>query len=292
MNKNQDFLREIPPISPEESFLVFDRVKKIFDFPLHYHAEVELNFISRGNGNKRIIGDHIGVIDDLELVLVGPYLPHYWDNYKCKNKRIREVTIQFSLDFFDQSFMKKKLHEPIRNLIDHSIRGILFSKETAEKLKDRILNLSKTKGFESFIEMMYILNDLAESENQTYLSSYSIEKETFDEKDRMKIIHDYVHGNYEKKIMLEDISNLVNMSIVTFNRFIKKRTGKTFINYLNEIRVGYAARCLIEKDKTVSEIAFDTGFNNIANFNKVFKAFHNSTPSNFKAKFNGIKKVH
>jgi len=81
------------------------------------------------------------------------------------------------------------------------------------------------------------------------------------------------------------------MSIVTFNRFIKKRTGKTFINYLNEVRVGYAARWLIEKKLTVSEVAFESGFNNIANFNKIFKSIKKCTPSEFKNQFNGIKRV-
>ncbi len=292
MQKNQDFLREIPPISPDESFLVFDRIKNTFDFPIHYHPEVELNFIFKGKGNRRVIGDHIGELQELELVLVGPNLPHFWDNYRGKNKRIREITIQFSHDFFDQQLMKRRLLKPIDDLIKNSIRGILFSQETIEKLKERFLNLSKLKGFESFMEVLYILNELANDPNKTYLSSYSIELETFDDHDSMKVIHDYVHNNYDKRITLDDISHLVNMSSVTFNRFIKKRTGKTFINYLNEIRVGYAARWLIEKDKTISEIAFEAGFNNIANFNKIFKSFQNSTPSDFKAKFNGIKKVH
>ena len=291
MNKNQSFMREITPISPNESFLVFDRIKSTFDFPLHYHPEIEINFISKGKGNRRIVGDHIGEIDDLELVMVGPHLPHCWSNYKCKTKRIHEITIQFNQDFFDQSLLKRQILNPINELIKHSIRGILFSRETAEELKDRFLKLSSLKGFESFIEILQILNHLAEAKNTTYLSSYSIEHETFTDNDSMKIIHDYVHKNYDKKITLDDVAKITNMSNVTFNRYIKKRTGKTFINYLNEIRIGYATRWLIEKDKTISEIAFDTGFNNIANFNKVFKSIRNCTPSEFKSEFTGIKKI-
>lgn len=291
MNKNHNFLREIPAISPEESFLVFDRVKSTFDFPLHYHPEIEINFISKGKGNRRVIGDHIGEIDDLELVLVGPYLPHCWDNYKGKSKKIHEITIQFNQDFFDQSLMKRRIMRPIEQLIRNSIRGILFSRETAENLKDRFLNLSKLKGFEVFIEMLSILYELAIAENTTVLSSYSIEYETFADNDNMKLVHDYVHKNYDKKITLDEVASYVSMSNVTFNRFIKKRSGKTFINYLNEIRVGYAARWLIERDMTISEIAFESGFNNIANFNKIFKSIKKCTPSDFKARFTGVKKV-
>jgi len=291
MNKNPNILREIATISPDETFLVFDRIKNTFDFPLHYHPEIEINFISKGKGNKRIVGDHIGEIGDLELVMVGPYLPHFWDNYRCKSKKIHEITVQFNQDFFEESLMKRRIMKPIDNLVKNSIRGILFSTETAEKLKENFMNLSKLKGFEAFMEMMNILHELAIAENTTILSSYSIEQETFLDNDSMKVVHDYVHNNFEKKITLEEVASISNMSIVTFNRFIKKRTGKTFVNYLNEIRVGYASRWLIDKDLTVSEIAFESGFNNIANFNKIFKNIKKCTPSEFKARFTGIKKV-
>ena len=291
MNKNQSILREIPTILPDETFLIFDRIKKTFDFPLHYHPEIEINFISKGKGNLRIIGDHIGEIDDLELVMIGSNLPHYWNNHKCKNKRIHEITIQFNQDFFDESLMSRRIMKSIGELLQRSIRGILFSRETAEKLKDRFLNLSKLDGFETFLEMLYILHELSIAENTTALSSYSIEHETFVDTDSMKVIHDFVHNNFDKRITLDEVASLTNMSSVTFNRFIKKRIGKTFVNYLNEIRVGYAARWLTEKDLTVSEIAFESGFNNIANFNKIFKSIQKSTPSEFKAKFNGVKKI-
>lgn len=291
MNKNQPIIREIPPILPDETFLVFDRVKKIFDFPLHYHPEIEINFISKGKGNLRIVGDHIGEIDDLELVMIGPNLPHYWNNHKCKYKRIHEITIQFNQDFFDESLMSRRIMKSIGELLQKSIRGILFSRETAEKLKDRFFNLSKLNGFETFLEMLNILYELSVAEHTTVLSSYSVEQETFIDTDSMKLIHDYVHNNFDKKIKLDEVASLTNMSSVTLNRFLKKRIGKTFVSYLNEIRVGYAARWLIERDLTVSEIAFESGFNNIANFNKIFKSIQKSTPSEFKAKFNGVKKI-
>ena len=284
-------LREIATISPDETFMVFDRVKSTFDFPIHYHPEIEINFISKGKGNKRVVGDHIGEIGDLELVMVGSYLPHCWDNYRCKSKKIHEITVQFNKDFFDESLMKRRIMKPIDDLVKKSIRGILFSRETTEKVKERFLNLSKLKGFEVFMEMMHILHELAIAEDVTILSSYSIEQETFLDNDSMKIIHDYVHNNFEKKITLEEVASVTNMSSVTFNRFIKKRSGKTFINYLNEIRVGYAARWLIEKNLTVSEIAFEAGFNNIANFNKIFKTIKKCTPSEFKSRFIGVKKI-
>ena len=291
MGKLDNILREITPLSPEDSYLVFDRIKASFDYPYHYHPEIEINFIHKGKGYKRMIGDHTGEIDDLELVIVGPNLPHCWANYRCKNKRTHEIVIQFNQDFFSQSLMTKNILKPISLLINDSIKGILFSRETAEKLKDDFINLHKMDSFESFITVMKILNELAIAEEKTLLSSYSIEGESFEENDKMKIIYDYLHKNFENKITLSSIASLVNMSNVTFNRFIKKRTGKTFVNYLNEIRISYAVRWLMEKNLSISEIAFETGFNNIANFNKVFKSIKKVTPSEFREQFIGVRKI-
>lgn len=291
MSHLENILREITPLSPEDSFLVFDRIHHSFDFPYHYHPEVELNFIVDGKGYKRLVGDHSEEIGDLELVLIGPNLPHCWANHKCKNKRSREITIQFNQDFFSQSLIEKNIFKSINRLMKESIRGILFSQETAQQLKEPLLNLSKKKSFDSFVEIMKILDVLANAEDNVLLSSYSIEEETFSYKDTMMIVHDFVHKNFKNKIMLNDMASMVNMSIPTFNRFIKQRTGKTFVNYLNEIRISYTMRWMLERNMSISEIAFEAGFNNIANFNKIFKSIKNTTPSNFKEQFNGVKKI-
>lgn len=291
MKNSENILKEITPFSPDDSFLVFDRMKTSFDFPYHYHPEIEINFVYKGKGYLRMVGDHTEVIEELELVLVGPNLPHCWANHTCKNKKTHEITVQFNQDFFNLSLMDKNILKPISRLIKSSIRGVLFSQETAEKLKDSFLNLSKLSGFESFIEIMRILNELAIAENTRLLSSYSIEPETFEGSDKMKIVHDYIHKNFERKITLNEVASLINMTNVTFNRFIKKKTAKTFVNYLNEVRVGYAVRWLMESNLNISEIAFDTGFNNIANFNKVFKSIKKTTPTKFKQQFIGIKKI-
>ncbi|WP_374329088.1 helix-turn-helix domain-containing protein, partial [Soonwooa sp.] len=168
------------------------------------------------------------------------------------SKRSHEITIQFNQDFFSQALMAKNIFKPISNLMPDSIKGILFSQETAEKLKNSLLNLSKMNSFDSFVEVMKILNQLANSKDRTLLSSYSIEQEKFSYKYTMQIVHDYVHQNFKSKIMLNDIAALVNISIPTFNRFIKQRTGKTFINYLNDIRVSYTVRWMLDRNMTIS----------------------------------------
>jgi YesN/AraC family two-component response regulator len=283
--------REITPLSMEDSFLVFDRVKDNFDFPIHYHPEYEINFIQNGKGVKRVVGDHIEEIDDVELVLVGPNLYHGWELHKCKNKKIHEITIQFHNDLFTDSLLSRRIMASIKDMFNRSIHGILFSRKTANELAERIIKLSRLDGMDYFLEVISILQDMANSRNQRILSTYTVDYDKFEDDDKMKVVYEYVQKNFSEKITLDDVSKVALMSPVSFNRFIKKRTGKTFVNYLNDIRVGYAARWLVEKDSSISEIAFKTGFNNIANFNRIFKSLKKTTPSQYRDEFYGIKRI-
>ena len=274
--------REITPLSPEDSFLVFDRTKDEFDFPVHFHPEYELNFVSNGKGVNRVVGDSIEEIDDIELVLVGPNLHHGWLNNKCTSKEIREITIQFHDNLFHQELLSRKIMKPIKEMFDRSVHGILFSRKASVDIFDRIINLSKLDSMDYFLELTSILHDLANSRNQRLLSNYTTNRDSFENSDKIKKIYEYVQENFDKKITLAEASELVNMSQVSFNRFMKKRTGKTFVDYVNDVRIGYASIRLIEKDVSISEIAFNCGFNNIANFNRVFKKSKNCTPSQYK----------
>lgn len=283
--------REITPLSPEDSFLVFDRVKEAFDFPIHFHPEYELNFISNAKGVNRLVGDSIEEIDDVELVFIGPNLHHGWLNNNCKSKEIREITIQFHHDLFGEALLSRKIMKPIKDMFERSSRGVLFSKKTSMDVFDRISQLSKLDSMDYFLELVSILHDLANSRDQRLISNYTVNRDSFENSDKIKKVYEYVQENFDKKITLEEVSGLVNMSQVSFNRFMKKRTGKTFVDYVNDVRIGHASIRLIEKDVSISEIAFNCGFNNIANFNRVFKKSKKCTPSQYKNDFSGIKRI-
>jgi len=286
----QKFHREIPPLTKGDSFLVFDRHKDTFEFPIHYHPEYELNFIQNGKGVKRIVGDHIEEIDDIELVLVGPNLYHGWELHKCRNKDIHEITIQFHNDLFSDSLLARRIMMPIKEMFNRANHGILFSKKTASELGERLSRISKRDGMDYFLEIISILHDMANSRNQRLLSTFTVDNDVFEDDDKMKLVYEYIQKKFSDKITLDDVSDVARMSPVSFNRFIKKRTGKTFVNYLNDIRIGYAARWLVEKDLSISEIAFKSGFNNIANFNRIFKSIKNTTPSQYRDEFYGLKR--
>ena len=281
-------LREITPLTQNDCFTMFYRVKSEFNFPLHYHEEFELNFIDNAKGIKRVVGDHIDSIDDLDLVLVGPNLQHGWFNHQCKSKEFTEITIQFHRDLFDEKFLQRNQMSLIRTMFEKSLRGILFSKETVQMLKPRFFALTKKHGFDSVLELISILHDLSTSRNMKILSDISFKNaETISYNSRrVEKIMQYLNSNFDKNITLGEAAQLVSMSEVAFSRFFKVRTGKTFIETLNEIRLGNASRMLIDTTHGINEIAFKCGFNNISNFNRIFRKKKDCTPKEFRQEYN------
>lgn len=283
--------REITPLAPEDSFLVFERVKNNFDFPIHFHPEYELNFIANGAGVRRVVGDSLEEIENIELVFVGPNLHHGWQMHKCTSEKIHEITVQFHKDLLDSNLLGRRIMKPIKDMFEKSSHGILFSRKISKKILPKLQKLSKTDSINYFLELISILQDLALSANQRLLSTYSTNYKEFENSDRIKVIYEFIQENYSSKITLSEVSELVNMSPVSFNRFIKKRTGKTFVEYVNDTRIGFASRWLIEEKLSITEIAYKCGFNNIANFNRIFKKNKKCTPSHYREEFSGIKRV-
>lgn len=282
--------REVTPLTSNDCFMVFARTKSKFDFPLHFHEEFELNFIENASGAKRIIGDNIEIISDIELVLVGSNTSHGWFTHECKNSNIHEITIQFHKDLFDEKFLKRNQMSFVRSMLERSSRGISFSPEAINLIKPRLLGLSQTSGFSSIMELMSILNDLSVSRNMRTLTtiSFANEKITYDS-NRIEKAFDYMKNNYDKDISLEDISKIVNMSVVSFSRFIKKSTGKTFIDSFNDIRLGHASRLLIDTRLSIAEVSYKCGYNNLSYFNRIFKKKHSHTPKEFRDNYSGTR---
>lgn len=279
-------MREITPLTSNDCFTISFRQKSEFDFPLHYHEEIELNFILNAKGARRVVGDHIAEIDDRELVLVGSNIPHVWQTHKCKSKEIREITIQFHKDLLDDKFLKRNQLSFIRKMLERATRGISFSKSTIDQLTPRLMTLNQKQGFDSVLELMSILHDLSVSRHMQTLSntSFNITESTYSSR-RIEKVVDLLNQNFHKTITLAEAAKIANMSTASFSRFFKARTGISFVNSLLEIRLGHATRMLIETTQSVSEIAYDCGFNNISNFNRLFKKKKGCTPSVFRENY-------
>jgi AraC-like DNA-binding protein len=283
-------MREITPLTQNDCFMLFSRVKQEFNFPIHHHEEFELNLILGAAGAQRVVGDHLETIGNLELVLVGSNLPHAWFTHECRSGEIHEVTIQFHKDLFDERLLRRNQLHFIQKMFENAQRGILFSPETAERLRDRILSLEQKLGFDSVLELFSILHDLSASRNMRMLSDASFTNEQLNYNSRrIEKVFEYMNTHYGRPITLAEVAKLANMPEASFSRFIKKRTGSTFIDSLNEIRLGHASRMLIDTTHSIAEVAYKCGFNNISNFNRIFKKRKNYTPKAFRQSFSGTR---
>ena len=283
--------REITPLSQGDCLLVFDRKKSKFDFPIHFHPEFELNFIQHAINAERIVGDHKSMITDAELVLVGPNLYHGWNDGQCKSEKIHEITIQFHRDLIHESLLARNMMKPIRELLNNASHGILFSEETTQQITPQLQQLSKKNGLDTFIGLISILHVLSVSENQRLLCSGDMNTTDFENSNQIKKAFEYIAQNYQEKIWINDVAQYLNVTETTLSRLIKKRTGKSFVDFLNDYRIGFASRWLTETNQTISEIAVRCGFYNISNFNRIFRKNKGCTPSQYRENFSGIKRV-
>ncbi|MBY0543065.1 MAG: AraC family transcriptional regulator [Sphingobacteriaceae bacterium] len=285
---HSNIIKEITPLTNSDCFTIFERKKKEFDFPLHYHEEMELNFISNASGARRVVGDHIEEIGDAELVLIGANLPHVWETHKLKGKEIHEVTIQFHKDLFDEKLLRRNQLRVIREMFEKSKCGILFSKETTAVVGSRLVQLNKKHGFDSVLELMSILHDLSTSRNMRTLSDSTFSNAEFSYNSRrVEKVMEYININFDKQVSLAEVARIASMTEVSFSRFFKSRTGISFIDSLIEIRLGHASRKLIDTTEAVAEVAYNCGFNNISNFNRIFKKKKGCTPKEFRENLSG-----
>lgn len=279
--------REITPLKKNDCFLVFNRKRNAFTFPIHFHPEFEINYIKNAKGGRRFVGDHIDLIEEKELVMVSPNLYHGWENFNNDtNEQLHEITIQFPKDLFSENMLDKNILKPIKDLLENSNQGILFSQETITEIEPLLFEISNNNSFEGFLLFQKLLYKLSLSSNKKLLTNISFQqKNDFHNSKKIEIIYKFITENYKEKIKLNDMAEMVNMTVISFGRLIKQRTGKPFIDFVNEIRIGYATRDLIETTKSVAEICYDSGFNNLSNFNRIFKKRQGTTPSEFRNKF-------
>lgn len=284
-------LKEVTPLTKDDCFLLFARTKSEFDFPVHYHDEYELNFLRNAAMAERIVGDSSEYISDVDLVLVGPNLKHAWLKGKCKSQPIQEITIQFQRDLFEDHFLHRKQMVFIRQMLERSSRGIAFSKETLLSVESRILALRKKSGFDSILELMSILHDLSISRSMRILSNAdanSVDPENL-MNERIQKALQYLNKNFDKAISLGELAQVVNMTEVSLSRFFKQYTGTTFIDCLTDKRLGQASRMLIDTSLPIAEIAYNCGFTNISNFNRIFKRKKGCTPKNYRDNYSGTR---
>lgn len=287
-------IREITQLSDRDCFYLADRRKTEFTYPLHSHSEFELNFIKNAPGVKRIIGDSAEVIGDYDLTLItGENLEHVWEQHKCTSKNIREITIQFSSKLFPENWLNKNQFITIRKMFDDAKNGITFPMEAILKVYSMLDALaSENEGFHSFVKLLTILHELSLCDNYKILSSSSFANtdNTSDSRRIMKV-YEYINEHYKEPIRTDELAQLVGMSYVSFSRFFKLRVGKTISDYIIDYRLGHASRLLADTTNSIAEICYDCGFNNLSNFNRIFKKRKECSPKEFRENFRKRKVI-
>ncbi|MFT4222100.1 AraC family transcriptional regulator [Dysgonomonas sp.] len=273
--------KEITPLSHDDLFIVLNHHSAKFDYPIHYHSDYEINLVLDTYG-KRIVGDSDEEFHALDLVMIGPNIPHAWRGEIIEGNHV--VTIQFSEKLLNFPILEKRLFNQIKELLIESQRGIVFSENTQKEIKERILALTKMQGFQTVLEFLSILYKLSISDRRVLMSyKYDCQSLTRTSKSlRMAKIYDYIEKNYEKQIRQTDVADLIDMSESAFSRFFKKKTSCTFIDYLISLRIAKACLMLSETTHSVTEICYLCGFNNLSNFIRIFKKKKGCTPNEYR----------
>ena len=253
---------------------------------IHSHKNFELNYITSGTG-RRIVGDNISGFETGDLVLLGPDLPHCWELLDAENNEPPTcIVTHFSENIINSDFFKMPELEKVVALLKQANRGIRFKAENDSEIRQILSEMSETKGLEYYIGLLKIFNNLIKIEEREKLSNPMNQSSVFSKNiDKINKIYEYVFQNIQEGIKLEEASSVLNMAPSSFCRFFKKKTGLTFMEYVKNVRVGIAAKLLAETDKQITQICFESGYNNLANFNHYFKANMGKTPSDYRKNF-------
>ena len=273
---------------------IADRRKKEFTYPIHNHKVFELNFVEHAAGVRRIVGDSNEVIGEYDLVLItSPDLEHVWEQNDCQSEEIREVTVQFDIDFGDNSIFARNPFNSMKKMMVEAQKGLCFPMDAIMKVYQQIDTLSSIKdGFYAFMQFMTILYELSKCEGARPLDSSSFAKvEVSSDSRRVQKVKNFIDQNYRYEIRLPQLADIAGMSPSAFSRFFKLHTGRNLSEYIIDLRLGYASRMLVDSTHSIAEISFSCGFNNLSNFNRIFKKRKGCSPSEFRENYHKTRVI-
>jgi AraC-like DNA-binding protein len=280
-------IHEITPLMGRDVLYIADRRKKEFTYPIHNHEVYELNFVEHAPGVRRIVGDSAETIGEYDLVLItSPDLEHVWEQGTCTSPDIREVTIQFDIDFTGSIFNRTPFNS-MRRMMEEAQKGLCFPMDAIIKVYEKIDTLSSVKdGFYAFMQFMTILYELSKCDGARTLatSSYARVEEESDSR-RVRKVKKFINENYMNDIRLAEMADIAGMSPSAFSRFFKLRTGRNLTDYIIDLRLGFASRRLVDSTDSIAEIGYSCGFNNLSNFNRIFKKKKGCSPSEFRENY-------
>lgn len=282
-------LREITPLEEHDFMYVADRHKKEFDYPIHCHEIMELNFVENAAGARRVVGDSSEVIGDYDLALItSSDLEHVWEQHECKSEDIHEVTVQFYIHFEDEHTpFHTNPYKSIYQMMMRAKRGLVFPMPAIMAVYQRLVKLATMDDkFYMAQELFSILYELSKFDEAYELASSSFAKvEISSDSRRVLKVKEYINTHINDELRLEQLADLIGMTPTAFSRYFKLRTGKNLSEYIIDIRLGMVARRLVDTTDSISEICWTCGFNNLSNFNRLFLKHKGCNPTEFREKY-------
>jgi AraC-like DNA-binding protein len=281
-------LKITPP--PNSSFNFYAQDAPYFATPWHYHPEYEIVLVLESTG-KRFVGSNISEFKPGDLCLMGAYLPHYYRNdesYYAKDstQRARSSVIHFLENFMGGNFFELPECQGLKALLERSKRGLNFGAKTMKKVADKIGDLQHQTGVNRLMELIKILNILSESDDAQELTTSTMSLQNEVDSARINGVLSFIMQNYQHEMPLGEVAKLANMSESAFSRYFKKRTRRTFSQFVTEVRIEQACKMLVEDKMSISAIALESGFPNLSNFNRQFKSLKKTTPLAYRSTFN------
>jgi len=274
-----------PNIGSSFTSLKFLTNENIKSHVWHYHPEVELIYVCKGSG-KRQIGSNISYFSDGDLVLIGSNLPHCGLTNENTNNEY-EMVIQFKPDFLGEAIWETPEMQRIVSLLEKSKAGIVFGDHIKKEIGEKILEMHESSSLDRLIRFLGILDELAFTQDFRILNAGKYYLQTqVEDNDRINVIFNYVKDHFREQMTLEEIADLANMKVPSFCRYFKKITNKTFTQFVNEYRITHSLKLLAEQPLSITEVCFESGFNNFSYFNKTFKEYVKKSPSQYRKEFN------
>lgn len=270
-----------PDFGHSFTYQKFDKDRENTFNQWHYHPEMELVYVNGGTG-KRHIGSHVSYYTNGELIMIGSNLPHCgMTNTLTGNKT--ETVVQMKPDFLGIDFFDIPEMRNIQRLFEIAKGGLTFGGSTKKKIGEKMEVLEYQTDFQRLLSILNILNELGNSRDVKVLnaSGFSLETEVKDN-DRVNLVFNHVTNHFKENITLSEMADLVSMTVPSFCRYFKLITNKTFVQFVNEYRLVHASKLLAEQPISISEVCFESGFNNFSHFNKSFKAFTGQNPSEYR----------
>lgn len=261
-----------------------------FDPNWHFHPHYQLFTVLEGTGT-RLIGDSIRHFEPGDTVFLGPDVPHLWRNdneYFKKDSGLEThgIVLYFQEDFLGNEFLNKPEMKAIQQLLLESKRGFVYAGNTREVIRKALSALMNIEGFERILRTLELLNLLAHSADSQPITSFNyVNTYKVSETERMQKVNNYVLQHFKNEIRLGEAASLAGMSEAAFCRYFKTRSNKTFTDFVSEIRIGHACKLLIETTYTISQIAYESGFDTLSNFNRNFKKTTGQTPRDYRAAY-------